>query len=129
MVRLILLLITLAAPVAAETPMTAKEFDTYATGRTLTFGLADGTVFGVEQYLPDRRVIWSRMDGTCTDGFWYAHKSNICFVYENDPEPKCWEIFRTANGIRADFANQPGTTVLFEAIEDPAALICGNLLS
>ncbi len=129
MVRLSLILAVLAAPVGAETPMTGAAFDDYATGRTLTFGLPDGRIFGVEQYLPDRRVIWSRLDGTCTDGIWYEDDTNICFLYENDPEPKCWDVFRTEGGIRAEFATQPDTTVLFEAVENPVPLICGDLFS
>ncbi len=129
MVRLTLALFLLATPLAAQSPMSGEAFDKYATGRTLTFGLPDGTTFGVEQYLPDRRVIWSPLDGTCTDGIWYEDDTNICFLYENDPEPKCWEVFRTPKGIRAEFTNRPSTTVLFEAVEDPAPLICDDLFS
>ncbi len=129
MVRLSLLLAVLAAPAIAENPMSGNAFDAYATGRTLTFGLPDGTRFGVEQYLPDRRVIWSPRDGTCTDGTWYEDGTNICFLYENDPVPKCWDVFRTPDGIRAEFAGDPGGTVLFEAVENPEPLICGDLFS
>ena len=119
----------LAAPLQADTLMDGPAFDAYVTGRTLTFGLPDGQSFGVEQYLPDQRVIWSPLDGTCTDGEWFEDGPLICFLYENDPEAKCWFVYRTDTGIRAEFANTPGSTILFEAQDAPEPLICGDLFS
>ena len=38
-------------------PMTAAEFDAYATGKTLTYSQY-GEIYGTEEYLPNRRVRW-----------------------------------------------------------------------
>lgn len=127
--RVMLALMLLATPALAEDPMSGEAFDAYTQGRTLTFGLPNETLHGVEQYLPNRRVIWSPAPGECVDGTWYVEDKNICFVYENDPEHKCWLVFRTETGIRAEFQNRPGSSILFEAIDNPAPLICGDLLS
>lgn len=122
--RLILLLLALASPAAGQEAMTGSDFAAYTKGRTLTFALPDGSTHGVEQYLPNKRVIWSPAPGTCVIGKWYAQDGDICFVYENDDEPKCWRVYRTPRGIRADFTNTPGSTILFEAIDSPEPLIC-----
>lgn len=108
----------------AETPMTGAEFDAYATGRTLSFGTFGNPDYGVEQYLPDRNVIWSPAPDICVEGVWFDQGDNICFVYETDPEPQCWLIFRTENGIRAQFTNRPGGTVIFESLDNPQPLVC-----
>ena len=124
MVRLIALLLCLAGAARAESPMTGAEFDSYTQGKTLAFGLPSNPDFGIEQYLPDRQVIWSPATGDCVNGIWYEKDRNICFLYENDPEPKCWAVYRTPKGIRAEFMNDPGTTVLFEARKADPALMC-----
>lgn len=108
----------------AETPMTGAEFEAYVQGRTLSFGTQSNPAFGVEKYLPNREVIWSPRDGSCVDGVWYEQDDTICFLYEHDPEPKCWRTYRSENGIRAEFTNRPGQSVIFESVDEPAELIC-----
>lgn len=127
--RYFVILILTAAPAFAETPMTAEEFDARVTGRTLSFGAPGNPNFGVEMYLPDNRVLWSRGDGNCTQGEWFAQDGDICFRYENDPEDKCWAIYDEPGGIRAIFTTRPNTTVIFEADEGSTPLICNNLSS
>ena len=125
MARLITILATVCGTAGwAETPMTGAEFDAYATGRTLSFGTIGNPDFGVEQYLPNREVIWSPNPDTCIEGVWFDRGDDICFLYEHDPEPKCWRIFPTDKGIRAEFTNRPGTTVIFESQDDPKPLTC-----
>lgn len=119
----------IASAATAETPMTGAEFDAYATGRILSFGTEGDPTFGVEQYLPGRRVIWSTGNGECRNGVWYESKGDICFRYDDDPEPKCWAIYRDDTGIRAVFTTRPDTTVIFEANDDTVPLICGDLSS
>jgi hypothetical protein len=119
----------LTSPALAETPMTGAEFETFVTGKTLTFAIGSEP-YGVEYYAPDRRVIWSFSEGECVNGTWYDVATNtgtnICFVYENDPDPQCWQVFDVGGKLRADFMNRPGTTVLYEAYEaDP--LVCGGV--
>lgn len=129
MIRPFVLLLTLAGAAQAQTPMTGAEFDAYATGRIMSFGSVGDPTYGVEQYLPGRRVIWSTGDGQCTNGTWYESKGDICFRYDGDPEPKCWAIYREGNGIRAVFTNRPDTTVIFEVEDYTVPLICGDLNS
>ncbi len=114
----------LATPALAETPMTGVEFEAYVEGRTLSFGTLGNPNYGVEKYLPNRQVIWSREPGQCVDGVWYEQGEDICFLYEHDPEPKCWRTYRTENGIRAEFTNRPGQSAIFETVDSPDALIC-----
>ena len=123
-----LALCLLASPAQAETPMSGAEFEAYTTGKTLSFGTPGNPDFGTERYLPGRRVLWSTEPGLCTEGKWYARDGLICFVYRGDPEHKCWTVTRTEAGIRADFANVPDSTILFEA-QETKPLICGDLLS
>ena len=124
MTRLVALLL-LATPALAETPMTADEFEAYATGRTLTFATESGP-YGVERYLPERRVIWSFLDGQCEEGRWYQDGAAICFVYDFEPEPQCWELYREGDGLRAVFLSDPGMTVLYDVREDEEELICDD---
>ena len=119
-----LLFALLASPALAEAPMTGAEFEAYVEGRTLSFGTVGNPSYGVEKYLPNREVIWSPGEGTCYDGIWYDQGEDICFLYEHDPEPKCWRTFRTENGIRAEFTNRPGHSAIFETVDSPDELIC-----
>lgn len=127
--RALIFTIFLATPSWSETPMTGDEFEALVEGKTLTF--STGTFpYGVEYYAPNRRVVWSFRGGDCVNGEWYEDIAdtgpNICFVYENNDEPQCWQVFNVDGNIRADFMNTPGTTVLYEAIESEP-LICGGL--
>jgi len=119
-----LLFVLLASPVLAESPMTGAEFEAYVEGRTLSFGTLGNPAYGVEKYLKNREVIWSPLDGTCVDGIWFEQGEDICFLYEHDPEAKCWKTFRTENGIRAEFTTRPGQSAIFETVENPEELIC-----
>jgi len=118
------LFLTLALPAMAETPMTAQEFEDYTTGRTLTFSFM-GVPYGVEQYLPGRRVLWSFIDEECQDGIWYEEAGNICFLYDHAPgDPQCWTFFRHDDGLRAIFAGEGSTTELYEVERSRRPLIC-----
>ncbi len=108
---------------AAQTPMSAAEFEAYVAGKTLTFGIA-GEPYGIERYRPGRRVTWSFLDGLCQDGLWYEDDGNICFVYDVSPEAQCWQFFEEPGGLRAVFMNDPGTTVLYEAQDATEPLLC-----
>jgi hypothetical protein len=122
--RLAAIVALIGTSALAETPMTGAEFDAYATGKTLSFGTPGNPDFGVEQYLPGRDVIWSPAPDVCIKGVWFEQNGDICFLYDHDPEPKCWAVYPTENGIRAEFTNRPGTTVIFESRDDPKPLSC-----
>lgn len=122
------LLCVSGVPVRAEAPLTGPEFEALVEGKTLTFA-TDQAPYGVEYYAPDRRVIWSFIGGECVNGTWYEVATdtgtNICFFYENDPEPQCWQVYEQEGSLRAVFMNRPGTTVLYEAVE-AEPLVCGG---
>ena len=90
--RPLLLALVLAAPALAETPLTPEGFEAHVTGHTLTYRQY-GTVFGIEEYLPDRKVRWSTAPNECLYGSWYPQDDDICFVYEYDPTPACWTFW------------------------------------
>jgi len=123
--RYILILLTAlssATPAMAE-PMTAKEFEAYVTGKTLYFGRA-GAPYGAEIYRENRRVTWSFLDGECKDGYWYNEGRDICFVYEDSPEPQCWTFERGTSGLIANFENDPASEELYEAQDVGEEMIC-----
>tara|TARA_R110002167_G_scaffold366284_2_gene594337 strand:+ start:70282 stop:70731 length:450 start_codon:yes stop_codon:yes gene_type:complete len=120
----LLFLLAFASPVYAGDGMTAAEFDAYTAGKTLTFGSVGNPAYGVEQYQPNRRVVWSFLDGECSNGVWYESKGSICFRYDSDPEPKCWKFYDEPDGLRAVFMNRPDTSALFEARDSREPLIC-----
>jgi hypothetical protein len=107
----------------AQAAMTAEEFDAYTRGKTLFYG-ENGETYGVERYLDGRRVIWSFLDGQCMDGIWYEENGQICFVYENQPEPQCWTFREGPNGLIARFESDPLDTELYEARDIDEEMIC-----
>lgn len=120
---LILLLFTLATPLAAQDLMTAEEFDAYTRGKTLFYG-QNGQAYGAEEYLSNRRVRWSFLDGECKEGTWYEDRGLICFVYDDNPDPQCWSFVQGANGLIARFENRTDTTELYEASDIGEEMIC-----
>ncbi len=117
------LILCLALPAAAETPMSAAEFEAYTTGRTLTFSSA-GVAYGVEEYREGREVTWSFLDGRCQEGVWYPEGELICFQYEEIEAPQCWSFFRRGAGLEARFENDPANTTLFETRASEEPMLC-----
>ena len=113
----------LAAPLSAAEALSAAEFEAYVEGKTLYFG-SGGQPYGAEEYLPDRRVRWSFLDGDCKDGYWFESASHICFVYEDRPDPQCWSFYREGSGLRAVFEGGPGETELYEARQTDDPMLC-----
>ncbi|MEC3862263.1 hypothetical protein VK792_13295 [Mesobacterium sp. TK19101] len=125
MTRIIAFALTLLTALSAQAaePLSASEFESYVTGKTLYFG-QDGQAYGVEEYLDNRRVRWSFLDGKCKDGFWYEDAGLICFIYEDTPTPQCWSFYRESGGLRAIFANDPTATILYEARQNDEPMMC-----
>lgn len=118
----------LPATVAAQSgpPMTAEAFDAYVTGRTLTYGI-NGTAYGIEQYLPGRRVLWAFVGDQCSEGVWYPQGQDICFRYDDNPdEPQCWRFWQTGDGLVAQFTNDGGMTELVEVAQSDRPLVCAG---
>lgn len=106
--RVLLLALVLAAPALAETPLTPEGFEAHVTGHTLTYRQY-GTVFGIEEYLPGRKVRWSVAPNQCQYGSWYPESDYICFVYEYDPDPSCWSFWlRDGRLVALSIADAPG---------------------
>ncbi|MFT6944192.1 MAG: hypothetical protein ACJAUW_000764 [Yoonia sp.] len=47
----------LCVPAQAQEAMTGAEFDAYTTGKTIAFRAVTNPEFGVESYLPGRRLM------------------------------------------------------------------------
>lgn len=115
------LIMALAA--AAQSTMSADEFDAFTKGKTLFYGTR-GAPYGAEIYHDNRRVQWSFLDGQCMEGRWYEEAGQICFVYETMPEPQCWTFRQGAGGLIAQFENNPEADVLYDAQESGEELLC-----
>ena len=98
-------LATQAGAAGAGRAVTPDEFAAMVVGRTLHFDRY-GEPYGAEQYFPDRRVIWAFEDGQCERGIWFDNAAGqICFVYDADPAPQCWDFLEMPSGdfhARAD---------------------------
>jgi hypothetical protein len=121
---LALLLAALPLHAAAE-QMSAADFEAYATGKTLSYAVG-GEIYGAEQYMPGRRVLWAFKGEECRAGLWYEEAGQICFVYEDEGVPQCWTFFRDDTGLRARFQNDPEGTELSEVAQTPNPLICAG---
>lgn len=114
------------APVlgSAQDALSGAEFEAYVEGKTLYYsGVVDN--YGIEQYLPGRRVIWRVLENDCQYGKWYENEvGHICFVYEEDPTPKCWTFWKENDALAARFENDPQGTELYEVRQTNDPLIC-----
>ncbi|MCB6178663.1 hypothetical protein LHP98_11040 [Rhodobacter sp. Har01] len=116
----------LSAPLpagAGDVPMTAAEFDAYVTGKTLTYSQF-GSVFGIEEYLPGRKVRWKFTADDCQYGSWYEKEGLICFTYEYDPEDHCWTFWQDGEGLRALSVNDAPGSELSEVAQSSEGLNC-----
>lgn len=107
--RIVLAACLMATPAQADPALTAEEFDALTTGRIMTWA-EFGMVYGVEQYLPGRRVRWTVLGEDCKTGHWYAEGPEICFLYEDRLDPVCWEITTAGTGLRARLRGNPPDT-------------------
>jgi hypothetical protein len=112
-----------AAPVLAQTPLTAEEFETHVTGNTVTYRQA-GNLFGIEEYLDGRKVRWSVAPGECQYGSWYAEGPYICFVYEYDPVPHCWTFWKEGDTLVALSDTGLAGEELYETDRSDTPLAC-----
>ena len=120
----IVLFILLFEPAfAAERPLSAQEFERMVTGKTFSYATG-GAPYGAEEYLDNRRVTWTFLDGECIEGKWYPAGDQICFVYDALPDPQCWVFFERGGQLAARFAGQSQMTDLFETSEQSEPLYC-----
>jgi hypothetical protein len=121
----VLILMLLALPLHAQSGsrMDGAAFDAYTRGQTFTYGTG-AEPYGAEEYLDNRRVRWSFLDGRCQEGEWYEENGMICFVYDDNPDPQCWSFYQTPRGIVARFEDNPSQTTLYEITRSPEPLMC-----
>ena len=103
------------------TPLSAAEFDAYATGKTL-FYAQGGTVWGAEQYLPGHQVLWAFTDQPCEYGQWHEEQGAICFVYQGKTGTNCWYFYHGAAGLLARFVG--GSSLLSEVGQTAEPMNC-----
>ncbi|WP_114965911.1 hypothetical protein [Alkalilacustris brevis] len=119
-----------ASPVVADPPgrmLDGAEFEALTTGRTMTYGVG-GLVYGIEQYLPGRRVIWAFAGDACRQGTWFEADDHICFVYDDAPERlHCWQFFDTDAGLRAQAEGDPPGSGLVEVGHAEGPMECPGL--
>ena len=119
-----LFLVLLATAARAEAPLTGAEFEAAVAGRTLTYG-AGGEAYGVERYHDGRRVTWAFVGEACQAGTWHEPEPGlICFAYEDLEPEQCWRFYDGPGGLRAEFVNDPGVSLLYQVAEDDLALVC-----
>lgn len=123
MMRAAVALALAATLVQAETPLDAAGFDAAVTGRTLIYGTAAGP-YGIEEYLPNRRVRWSFLDGDCVEGDWYPQGDAICFAYDGRADPECWVFHLDDGRLGARPVRQRDGPPLYVIAESPEPLIC-----
>jgi len=119
----LLIAIFSTAPLMAETPMTGAEFEKYVTGKTIDYA-DQGQSFGSEQYLSNRDVLWAGENRSCIKGVWYEKNDLICFIYENDPAPRCWTFHLRNDRLAAVYQNDPENRPLLETGQSTKPLHC-----
>lgn len=112
-----------ASAALAQSSLGAEAFDQFTQGKTLYY-FSNGQPYGVEQYLPNRRVIWSFLDGQCQYGSWYENGPQICFEYEESPGPQCWQFFLEGGQLRAVFEDGTEGDTPYVADEAPEDMLC-----
>ena len=115
--------LTVAPSQPPSRPMTPSDFAAYAVGRTLSYA-SGGEVWGQEQYLANHRVMWAFTGQDCQFGSWYPQGDAVCFVYEGDETPKCWNFFMGPGGLIAELIGDNSFTPLSEVGQSSHPLEC-----
>ncbi len=121
---LLLLLLTASTGIAQDSRLSPDAYETYTRGYTIVFQ-QDGQIIGAEQYLSDRQVVWTFVDGNCTRGEWYVRNGAICFAYENSSDDPCWYADLVEGGLRVSFAQNPQIQQ-FEKYKSTQPIQCAN---
>lgn len=104
-------------------PMSGAAFEAYVTGQVVTYA-HDGRVYGMEQYLGGRRVVWRHLGGDCLEGAWFEQGDQICFQYEGDVPTQCWQFFENGTGLGARADGDPDGMWLYEVRRASEDLMC-----
>lgn len=123
MKQLALIALLFATPALSETKMTSERFEAFTKDSTVYFSRF-GAPYGAEQYLSDKRVIWTFLDGTCQRGIWFAERDEICFLYDGQPDAQCWYFFDDGIEQSARVVGDPPEEDLLVVGQDREPLIC-----
>ena len=113
----------LAFPASSETLLTEQQFDAFTSGTTVYFN-RHNQPYGAEQYLKDRKVIWTFLNGDCERGAWFAHEDQICFAYETQDEPQCWHFLEVGGEKRGRVVGADPANDLTVVGQDTRDLVC-----
>ncbi|MGB0660207.1 MAG: hypothetical protein ACPGNV_08490 [Mangrovicoccus sp.] len=116
-------ILALPAMAGEKRPITAAQFEAYVQGRTLTYA-ENGEVYGIEQYLPGRRVVWSFLNDDCVEGVWYESEGQICFLYQGDVGEQCWQFYASENGLGALTDGDDDSLFLYEVQHSSQNMTC-----
>ncbi len=112
-----------AFPARAEDAMSGAEFGAYVGGHTVTYA-HDGRIYGMEQYLPDRKVIWRQIGGDCQEGSWFEAEGQICFDYGDGIALQCWQFVNEGGRLGARADSDPQGTWLYEVQRSQEPMQC-----
>lgn len=106
-------------------PLTGTQFETYATGKTLTYARG-GLIWGTEQYLPGRVVVWAFTEDICQRGYWYEEGEEICFVYELESDAQCWLFYLHSGSLMAQHRDDADGLPLSEVAQSDGPMPCAG---
>ena len=89
----------LAAPAAAEAPLTADAFAAHVGADTLHYAYSTGDR-GAADYGPDGTLRWAFEGEPCLDGIWFARGDEICFAYTDGRLSACWLFYHDGGRLR-----------------------------
>jgi len=92
------MLTLLSVPALAKDIISPEDFEAMSKGKTLYFTF-DGSPYGAEQFYTGRRSLWQYGNGECTAGAWHNDGDSLCFLYEDNLELQCWQMYRRDGDI------------------------------
>jgi hypothetical protein len=124
MLRVTLALSLWPAIAAAETPMTAEDFEAYVGTSTITYDYGEG-LFGQADYHANRTLSWAFEGEPCMTGKWYPDGDHLCFVFQDDPEASaCWNFYKRENSIFGRTVGREDEVEIFGVEKSALPLIC-----
>ena len=104
--RLMIAVLLMASAAHAETPITAAEFEAFASGKTLVWS-EGGEAYGQEAYLPGRALQWSEDGSSCLGGSYaQGDAGEICFTYDDGTDPDCWLLYRKGDALHGTLQSE-----------------------
>ncbi len=120
----VLLSSALTSAAYGQSLLSGDEFDAYTVGKTFLFGHKDQDVYGAEHYLPDRKILWSNLDGSCDTGSWFDNNGQTCFFYEHSPYFQCWNFYLKDGELTAEFLGVTSGSPFYTVTETTEDLTC-----